>query len=341
MGNLRKLTVHCGLHKTGTTALQRQLDSLADDLEELGLYLPSTFSKARGAHHAMAHSLRRPRAFRRQQEGFETFVAELREAQADQFLVSSEDFETMLGSRIALGFLRDIAAKAGVYPVLVVYLRNQAEYFESLYLQLLRLGMDLTVEECLDQIIETGQLAWRKWVFQFDYNAFASIVDDFGFDLILRDYHNLEGGSSTQDFLSLLKMDALLSKTSANMRVNAARKNQNLQYFSRNNLGTDTYDPTLVREMDKLVFGRRPRLSIAMRKRLSVRLSAGNEDLTARTGIELNAQFDATKVTTDSPLIDRVFTAATLSEIAALSSAAAGLPEDVADRLKESWFCGP
>ena len=339
MANSRKLIVHCGLHKTGSTALQRQLSLLADDLERDGLYLPSTFSKTRGAHHAMAHYLRRPRAFRRHQNQFAAFVEELQDAKADQFCVSSEDFETMLGNRLALGCLGDIASQADLQPVLVVYLRNQAEYFESLYLQMLRMGMDLTVEECLDQIIETGQLAWRKWIFQFDYNAFASIVDEAGFELVLRDYHDLKGGSSTRDFLSLLNKDAFVSETEADKRVNAARKDQNLLHFSRNILGGDRYDPSVVGEMDKLVVDRRPSLSTAMRTRLAERLSTGNEALRERSGIDLNAIFDATSTEKASPLIDRVFTTETLNAVVELSHAAAGLPQEVADRLRENWFC--
>ena len=69
---------------------------------------------------------------------------------------SSENFETHLRRPKAIARLVKVADQLKATPVLLIYLRNQVEYVESLYLQLLRMGLDQDASQMIDEVIETS-----------------------------------------------------------------------------------------------------------------------------------------------------------------------------------------
>lgn len=338
MSDARKLFIHCGLHKTGTTALQRLLGDRAAQLTESGLYLPQAFSKTRGAHHALAHCLRGPWAYDRHAATFDQLRAEFAAVSSGDCCVSSEDFETILCNEAALCRLKDLATGAGLRPVCVVYLRNQAAYFESLYLQMLAIGLNHPAADCLDEIVRTGRWSWRKWVFQFDYDAIAATLSAAGFDLILRDYSALDARGIAADFFDCIGRSDLACEPMAEGRVNASRKNQNIRRFVRNAIEAGAYDKVLTGALDKMVVGRMPRLSAEARSRLASRVGPGNAELDAQWGLCLQEGFNPEQVAPDAPLLERMFSKETLDAVSGPHLIKDAVQDDKLDRFRADWF---
>lgn len=336
----RRLFIHCGLHKTGSTSVQRALPGLAGKLEDQGLYLPRAFSKNRGAHHGLAYALKGPSVFRGQGEKFQYMISEMRGFQGNDFCISSEDFESYLGRPRALKRLLSICPEISVRPVFVIYLRNQIDYFESLYLQLLRHGYSRSVTQTLDEIVATGSLTWRKWVFHFDYAAMTASLRGTAPDIVLRSYHELEGGSSISDFLTVLERPGLVAPEKSELRANRARVERNVRRFIVNRLGEDL--APFAEELDMVIDGRRPRLSAAVRRRFSERFGAGNAGIETEFGVGLNQYGPVQPPGAGTPVLDAIFEDDTADAIARRHEMGDAGPtgKDLRDRICETWFAG-
>ena len=332
MGNTAgggRLFIHCGMHKTGSTAIQKELARLAGPLEADGLYLPQSYSKNRGAHHGLAYALKGPRVFRMQSEKFGALLAEVEAARPSDMCLSSEDFESYLTRPRALSRILPLAKRAGARPVFVLYLRNQIDYFESLYLQLLRMGYGRTVSDTLEEVCAKGCLTFRKWVFQFDYNAVLDALGTLRGDTVCRNYHALAGGSSVADFLQVLDRPGFAEGARTDLRANEARVERNLRRFAVNHLG-ETAQPA-ADALDLRIEGQRPRLSQAARQRIAERFAESNGMAEARMGFALPLDASPLAEETGAPLMDRMFEAPTW---AAVEQGASARIED----LVASWY---
>lgn len=313
MGKGGRLFIHCGMHKTGSTAIQKELGRMAGVLEADGLFLPRSYSKTRGAHHGLAYALKGPRVFRMQSEKFGALLAEVEAAKPADICLSSEDFESYLTRPRALGRILPLAKRAGARPVFVLYLRSQIDYFESLYLQLLRMGYGRTVSETLEEIAAKGCLTWRKWVFQFDYLDVLNALGTLKGDVICRNYHALEGGSSIADFLTVLERPGMAGEARTNLRANTARVERNLRRFAVNRLGEGAQDAA--DRLDDLIEGQRPRLSQAARLQIADRFAQSNAKAEERMGFALPLDTAPLAEESGAPLMDRVFEAPTWAAV--------------------------
>ncbi len=328
MGKGGRLFIHCGMHKTGSTAIQREMGRMADALEADGLYLPRSYSRTRGAHHGLAYALKGPRVFRMQSDRFGALLGEVEAAKPADICLSSEDFESYLTRPRALGRILPLAKRAEARPVFVIYLRSQIDYFESLYLQLLRMGYGRTVSETLEEICVKGCLTWRKWVFQFDYSDVLDALGTLRGDVVCRNYHALEGGSSIADFLSVLDRGHMMVSARTDLRANPARIERNLRRFAVNKLGEGAQDTA--DQLDRAIEGQRPRLSQTARQQIAARFAESNARAAARMGFALPLDTAPIAEEVGAPLMDRVFEAPTWEAIA---QGGAMMPA-----VSESWF---
>ena len=340
MAQSRRLFIHCGLHKTGSTAVQRALPGLAVKLEDSGLYLPRTFSKNRGAHHGLFFAIKGPNAFRRQRQKFQSLIEEMRAFDGNDFCISSEDFETYLARPRVLRRLLSICPELSARPVFVIYLRHQIDYFESLYLQLLRHGYSKSVAHTLDEIMATGVLAWRKWVYHFDYAAMVASLKETTPDIVLRNYYELEGGSSISDFLTVLERPELIEAEKSGLRANQARVEKNVRRFVVNQMGEAVSQ--IAEGLDELIDGRRPRLSYDERQKVADRFEEGNTWIASKYGFELNAFGVSRAPAAGTPLMDKIFDDATTDAIAQLQkmNETSETYAELRDRTCENWFSG-
>lgn len=300
-----RLLIHCGLHKTGSTALQSALALMAPQLAENGVAYPSYEAGTPFAHHWLANALKGPHVFKKARVNIAEMIVTAQAQSPHTVCLSSEDFETYLRRERALGRLLRIARRLDAQPVFLVYLRNQVEYLESLYLQFLRMGMRMDAADMVDQVVETGQFAWRKWVIQFDYAAMIDALDATQSDVIVRDYHDLQNNCIIEDFLTCIGQPVDLKPKAEKLRRNASRLSRNLERYARN-CDSDV-DATLLSEIDRKIDGLRPRLSLEAQQKIKDRFFAGNQLLEQRFGLVLNQAFERSKSPDPVPVMDRIF----------------------------------
>jgi len=235
-----KLYIHCGLHKTGTTALQTWLASNDAALKAAGWLFPKTGRIGpHSGQHNLAWELTRDRRFAFRFGHFPRLRAEIEGFDGDVIL-SSEDFESLLPHPDRWGPIVRLAHDLGRSLVLVIYLREQGAYLESLYYQCLKAGLGEEYRAYAREALALGAIARREWAFQFDYLRAATQAARLpGCQLILRNYHALEGASVVADFFSALGLPPdLLDSDDPELRVHLREQpDVALTRFYRNRIG--------------------------------------------------------------------------------------------------------
>jgi hypothetical protein len=217
---MKKLYVHCGLHKTGTTALQLFLRKNTERLRSAGILYPHagcTDSVGSG-HHNLAWQMARDRRFEKGFGDFEALASEVGNFSGDVVL-SSEDFESSLDSVGSLAALARYATSINRELVLVIYVRNQVSYLESLYCEMLRHGFGGEYKILARQAIDRRMLTIKEWVFHFDYLHIAQRITAIpNLRLVFRNFHALHDNSIVVDFTSILTFNPAADDDLFNLR---------------------------------------------------------------------------------------------------------------------------
>ncbi len=159
--------IHCGLHKTGTSAIQATFHARRPSLRAKGVLYPASGDASCG-HHNLAWEIAGDRRFDRSALTIAEAVAQIAAFDGDAVL-SSEDFESFLHRPQRLAPLVRPLRDAGRRVSLVVYFRDRRAYARSLYAELLRHDYTATFDEFRAEIDANGALRYREWVFQFAY----------------------------------------------------------------------------------------------------------------------------------------------------------------------------
>ena len=200
-----RLFVHCGLHKTGTTAIQRFMRDQADTLAGAGVLYPTAGRPGRsGGHHNLAWELARDRRYDPHWGNLATLAQEIAGFDGDVVL-SSEDFESLLTMPDGLKPLAELAAAGGRTLTPILYVRHQADYLESLYYQCLKAGFADDYSGFAQEAVARGEVRRNEWRFLFDFGRALEMLGRFaGGEVRVRNYHVLEGGSVVCDFLGAI-----------------------------------------------------------------------------------------------------------------------------------------
>jgi len=136
----KSLTIHLGMPKTGTTALQRVMSTAGPALAERGFDYPSGFRDKGGiAHHPIAHEINN----RRDLKGPNVceFLAHLDTAASDHVVISSEAFTNALSPAVLKTFVKFVdECNARMPTKLVISLRQIDSFMESMYLHSVKVG---------------------------------------------------------------------------------------------------------------------------------------------------------------------------------------------------------
>ncbi len=154
----RTLWIHAGMHKTGTKVLQSALRAF-DDLPRGALCYPRSSRSGDGfpAHFSIARELLGG-SWRPELGGLDAAIEEIAASGCPVACVSAEAFNHLFEWPAALERFRDAALAAGYVPRVVLYLRSQADYLESLYPQLLVGESRLTFAQFLRCALEDGKV---------------------------------------------------------------------------------------------------------------------------------------------------------------------------------------
>jgi hypothetical protein len=234
---MKKLYIHCGFHKTGTTSLQHALKDNAANLLKHNVLYPAVGVPAKLAgQHNLAWQLARYRRFDPALGDWNTLLSEIKHFDGT-VVISSEDFEgTLLKPNDWKGLVSKLS-KLGFQVIFVIYLRDPLTYLESIYLENLKSGSAEEYLTIFNSVCESKKLSYDDRFFHFDYTkikkALATLTDA---KTIFRDYHHLVGASVITDFEDLLNIHGVLSQKNTKVQQKNLRNSlrANLKLFVRN-----------------------------------------------------------------------------------------------------------
>ena len=193
--------IHIGMQKTGTTFLQIALHNNREALSQHGVTYPYSSIGLAGkvvrAHHFIPHALLGRRSAHLPNADFsllEQHVDDLKErmeSSGNVGLISSEDFSSL--KREQIRELRRLFPERDTR--IIVYLRRQDYWADSLYGQMLKGGRQKSMSEFLEKIE-------RK----LNYRALLEPWSEaFGHEnIVVRCYEKLEGRALWDDFLDAI-----------------------------------------------------------------------------------------------------------------------------------------
>jgi hypothetical protein len=133
---MKRVILHIGTPKTGTTSVQWAFKQSRPFLASLGILYPTTGLSAdphEFAHHPLARAARKKIA-----PPWQALAAEIQASACDTVVLSSEELTALDGKSIE--FIRE--ALKGFDLSVVVYLREQVDYIEAMYNQVIKTAKD-------------------------------------------------------------------------------------------------------------------------------------------------------------------------------------------------------
>lgn len=293
-----RLWLHIGTPKTGSTALQhfgREHDAPLSDqgIRFIGLRNRSSLNK-------LAKALRTKNKRAAAELGAETEEKIATASGSAQDIVLSSEMLSTNG--ITGAMLRDVIPATATHPLhLVLYIRRQDQYLESLYFQRIKSGREST--------------PIRKFIARVRDRAgrYDKIVEEWSEGFPNATWHirryapgQLTGGSVVTDFLSLLGAEEL-ARDLQDSRSNQTPSAGQLELMRLMN-GIRGFDAVAVgREMmpilgaDKMAQGRQSLLSTEEKREIVAHYEEGNERLRARFFPEENSLFAVDDLTEEVP----------------------------------------
>lgn len=200
---MKQFIVHCGLHKTGTTAVQNFLTANRGALLRNGVLYPraGTPDGLTGQHN-LAWELGRMRHFRTHCGTIDVLFDEIGSFEG-RVIVSSEDFESSILHPERWARIAGRAQALGFEVLFVIYIRDVVHHLESVYLQKLRSGFGLEYAVTARTVVEDAVIRSNDWEYVFDRRAMVRAIGAIpGARLLLRHYDALSGGTAEADFFT-------------------------------------------------------------------------------------------------------------------------------------------
>jgi hypothetical protein len=222
----RRLHVHIGTHKTGTTSIQLFLHDHRQRLRASGIYVPTTGRVGPG-HHNLAWEPRRDVRFDPGRGSLGELIAELRGVKERVAVISSEDFEYLVRwPRLLRKFHRTLM-RAGWAPHYVAFFRRPERYAPSLYGELQKHGLTMSYARFLMKIVRDGSFTFHKdWYFCFDRKEFiAEWKRSTGCSPLCLDYDETIGGEGVVSIFCRMigASEDVIEKAKSAPRLNPVR----------------------------------------------------------------------------------------------------------------------
>jgi len=304
----RRLLLHAGLHKTGTTAVQYFLYRLTDKLRVAGVLYPATGRPdfVTCGHHNIAWQLAGDPRFDAAHGTLDQLAAEIAAFPGDAVL-SSEDFASVLDRPERLAPLLRHPALAGHAITLLLTLRDQVSYFEALYVELLRHGVVLPAALVAERAMADGVLRTGPRAYPFDFAALhAALLRNAGLTVALRTYDRPQGGSALADFLAFARLPVAATPVDAALRLNPR---PDVLAMMVPFCGTSIKPLLGEIRIQGLLRGRLAHLAPAMRARMAARFAPGNAALVQQAGLPHGSLAIAPAMPADGLVMERLFSA--------------------------------
>ena len=180
---MSELVLHIGTHKTATTTIQATLHDNRRRLAAEGLVYPR-IGRDKGHHLLATPWIDLPPRYHdgTPAEAHWRRLAARHAAGAARVLISSEGFSRRRPKRVDFAELAAFAAPFGRRRV-ICYVRNQAEYVQSVYVQVLKRGRFVDFDGFIRPCLEDGQVGglYLDYGALFDHVARGFAPEDIGF----------------------------------------------------------------------------------------------------------------------------------------------------------------
>lgn len=229
----RPCILHVGTHKTGTTSLQVGLQENLDALHRAGLhFVQSAWHGVVPGSAELAWELMGGR----HTALLSTVVDELRASPYRTAIVSAEDLSLLHANPRALAVLADAVRSAGYTPRVLVYLRAQGPFAESMYVERVKQGHVRPIERYLETIERTGSYLpdGTAQTIAFEYTKLLEpFVAEFGREFVEARAYPGDHDSSLlfNDFLGALRaLDPEFARYPLNLQIGHPRVNGSLAF---------------------------------------------------------------------------------------------------------------
>ncbi|MHB8462362.1 MAG: hypothetical protein ACYDA1_06925 [Vulcanimicrobiaceae bacterium] len=191
----KRVVLHIGTHKTGTKTLQLFLHANRLQLAASGVLIPESGRIRIDATHATPgqHGIALELQAGDTSEALDHLTAEISKSALPLVVVSSEEFHPLHRYPHRLALLRDRFAQIGYATTIVVSLRRQDTYAESLYVEYTKGNYAESVSRFVQTLVEEGSFAASETapLMAVEYGKLlAPFLDVFGREnVIARPYH--------------------------------------------------------------------------------------------------------------------------------------------------------
>ncbi|HVH02570.1 MAG TPA: hypothetical protein VM891_06425 [Amaricoccus sp.] len=281
---MRPLYIHVGQPKTGTSSIQRFLVDHRAALLAAGLGLGPYMTLPTGKSRPLREAIRT--------RGLAATMDALAASPGEALAISSEHFCSILLDTREAEAIRD-AARRHFRPVVVVFLRRQDFWHESLYAESVKTFYDRTIEAYAAEVLADGP--------EHDYDAcLARLERVFGPEALrVRLFHDSGPNDVVAEFLAAVGLAGRdLGPASPPPRQNASPHRRKVLFLGQ----VPKPDPaiqdlsafmaTVVQKTRAIADdGERFLLAPPERHRLVARQAAGNRAVLARYGLDDRGQF--------------------------------------------------
>lgn len=212
---LKRLYIHIGTGKTGTSAIQEFLDANNQLLEKKSdIKYADTFKQDHN-HHGLCTNFNRSsdgktEIFKR----LEKLKHEIKNSACNNFIVSSEYFPGVTPEEIENVYLKSLSKEVELH--IIVYLRRQDEYIESWYAQLVktedyRIDLDTLTKELFTKGLLDYYNMIHKW---------SSHIGSDNIHVKIYEKEQFVQGNIFNDFMSIFNINDITELTLPTKKVN-------------------------------------------------------------------------------------------------------------------------
>tara|TARA_B100001250_G_scaffold186097_1_gene160022 strand:- start:547 stop:1461 length:915 start_codon:yes stop_codon:yes gene_type:complete len=170
---MKTLYLHCGTHKTGSTAIQMFLHDNKKILSKNNIEYPEIGYTTQYAYnnHNIFWNINGDHRYELSSKGYNDFINYLKKEKKN-IIISSEDIQFINIKKDIYKDLLENLKKCGYELKVIIYLRNQIDYLKGIYQSMLMSGASYkNINEAVDELkTNSNYIKWKEISYCFDYH---------------------------------------------------------------------------------------------------------------------------------------------------------------------------